>query len=236
MRLLITRAEPGASASAARLRRLGHEVLIEPMLRIEFLPPPPEASDPAALVVTSANAVRAVSQWPAARRWRDLPVLAVGGATAAACREAGFTDIRSASGGADALYDLVRITFNPEAGVILCPVAETPAADLAGRLATAGFFVRTAIAYRAIPATRLSDAARTALANRALDSVLFYSQRGAAAFAGLIAAGDMTGALASVDFFALSAEVVRPLDALSPRSTKIAPRPDEDSLFAALTT
>ena len=88
-KLLLLRPEPGLSASAERARALGLEVIACPLFRVE--PVAWEAPDPAefdALLLTSANAVRLGGLELA--KLRDLPVNAVGEATAAAAREAGF--------------------------------------------------------------------------------------------------------------------------------------------------
>ena len=92
-RLFILRPEPGASDSAARARELGLEPVVAPLFEIEqavWEAPEPGGFD--ALLLTSANAVRYGGE--ALRRLRGLPVHAVGAATAAAARDAGF-DIAS---------------------------------------------------------------------------------------------------------------------------------------------
>ncbi|WP_298213574.1 uroporphyrinogen-III synthase, partial [Acidocella sp.] len=80
MRLLVTRPEPGASATARRLAALGHSPVLLPCLAIT--PLPARLSErPAALIVTSGQAVPAL---PA--RLAGVPVYAVGDATAARLR------------------------------------------------------------------------------------------------------------------------------------------------------
>ena len=92
-RLFILRPEPGASASADSARQKGLEPVTVPLFRIapvEWQRPDPAGFD--ALLVTSANALRCAGDQLA--RLRALPVHAVGEATAAAARHAGF-DIAS---------------------------------------------------------------------------------------------------------------------------------------------
>ena len=87
--LLLLRPEPGLSDSAERARALGLNVICRPLFRVE--PLAWEAPDPAgydALLLTSANAVR--HGGTALDGLRNLPVHAVGAATAAAARAAGF--------------------------------------------------------------------------------------------------------------------------------------------------
>ncbi|MDP9423092.1 MAG: uroporphyrinogen-III synthase [Pseudomonadota bacterium] len=89
-KLLLLRPEPGLSATAERARVLGLEVIACPLFRVE--PVEWAAPDPAgfdALLLTSANAVRHGGM--ELNKLSALPVQAVGAATAAVAREAGFT-------------------------------------------------------------------------------------------------------------------------------------------------
>ena len=88
-KLLLLRPEPGLSESAERARAMGLEVITCPLFRVE--PVEWSAPDPAgydALLLTSANSVRHGGQ--GLEGLKSLPVHAVGAATAAAAKEAGF--------------------------------------------------------------------------------------------------------------------------------------------------
>ncbi len=92
-RLVILRPEPGASATAERARAIGLEPVAMPLFKVEPVAwEAPDAGSFDALLLTSANAVRHGSD--GLQKLRQLPVYAVGEATAAAAREAGF-DIAS---------------------------------------------------------------------------------------------------------------------------------------------
>jgi uroporphyrinogen-III synthase len=97
--LVILRPEPGASATAGEARAMGMTVLAIPLFEVvpvEWSAPDPSQFD--AIVMTSANAVR--HGGAELDRLRRLPVLAVGPATAAAARAAGFTVSAIGEGGA----------------------------------------------------------------------------------------------------------------------------------------
>lgn len=97
-KLVIVRPQPGADQSAARAAGLGLDVVPLPLFAVE--PIEWEVSDPLrfdALVTTSANAFRHGGEGLAALR--SLPVHAVGPATAAAAREAGFAVAEVGEGG-----------------------------------------------------------------------------------------------------------------------------------------
>lgn len=100
--LLVLRPEPGNSATAARGRALGLYVRQVPLFEIVALPwTAPEAGSFDALLLTSANAVRAGGSELARLGPRD--VMAVGAATAAAAQDAGFRVVRRGEQGVDQL-------------------------------------------------------------------------------------------------------------------------------------
>src|ERR1700704_1777136 len=93
VRLLVTRPEPDAERTAAALRSRGHQVEIAALLRIESIPDAELGPGPwSALVVTSANALRALESHPRRAELLGARVFAVGRSTAAAARAAGFLD------------------------------------------------------------------------------------------------------------------------------------------------
>ena len=97
---LVLRPEPGNAATAARLVAAGVVVRRCPLFAttpVAWSPPAAAAHD--ALLLTSANAVRQAGEGLA--RYKHLPVVAVGTATATAAREAGL--IVALTGTADAV-------------------------------------------------------------------------------------------------------------------------------------
>ena len=60
MRLLVTRPDPDGERTADALRVRGHSVLLSALLRMEIVPAVWPDQDYAAVVLTSANAARAV--------------------------------------------------------------------------------------------------------------------------------------------------------------------------------
>ena len=218
-RIWITRAEPGASRTAARLRDMGFEPIIAPLLAIENLTPPvPDLASVAALAFTSLNGVAAFA---ALTRERDRPVFAVGDATAQAARDAGFADVRSASGDLHALARLIASELSE--GVVLIPQAETPAGDFDAALVLAGarhVSIQPLIVYRARPTT--------VAAPTTSDAVLVHSPRAAKILA------EQGGARLSHALTAcISAAAAAPLVALG-LTPAVAQTPDEASLLTIL--
>src|SRR5882724_6752731 len=88
LRALVTRPEEDAAPLAAALAERGIDVTLEPLLAIRPLPEAPiDLAGVQALLFTSANGVRSFAELAGGRDlagWRELPVFAVGNATAAA--------------------------------------------------------------------------------------------------------------------------------------------------------
>lgn len=232
MRLLLTRPRDDAELLAAELRRAGHDVLIEPMLEIRHLPnAAPDLGGVQAVLLTSANGARAFA---AATSRRDLPVCAVGDATARAATAAGFTQVASADGDVAALATLAREQLDPAAGRLLHVAGSTVAGDLSALLGAAGFAVDRAVLYEARQATALSPACRHALRDRGLDAALFFSPRSAAAFVRLADAADLAEACRHLVAFCLSQAVADAAGVVPWRGVNVAVRPTQADLIDLL--
>lgn len=92
--LAVLRPEPGAAATVARIEAEGRRAVRLPLFAVRAVPwGTPKSADYDALLATSANAFR--HGGPDLAQLRALPVHAVGAATAAAARAAGFTVART---------------------------------------------------------------------------------------------------------------------------------------------
>jgi len=228
MRILLTRPEPDNARSAARLRARGHDVILAPLMRGETLAADFDGSF-AAVLITSANAARAVVGHRRFAELSRLPVFTVGDHSAEVARAAGFAEVVSAQG---ALRDLVRLVAARFANARLLYLAgEDRAGDLAAELAEHGITVETAVIYRAVAATALPPEAARALGTNQLDAVLHYSRRSAATLLRLAAAAGAVNTLLGLAHYCLSDEVAVPLREAGAGRITIAPRPGESSLL-----
>jgi uroporphyrinogen-III synthase len=224
-RVWITRAQPGAEASAARVRDRGLEPLVEPLLEMRPLSPEPlDLSGVGALAFTSANAARAFASLSGER---DLPVFAVGTATTAAARMAGFADVRSADGDVSALGELILAQRTAFVGALLHPSAAEPAGDLVGGLAAAGLQALRLALYETV--TR-SPGAALLEALPDLPFVLVHSPRGARALADVLARCPAAGLTA----LCLSPAVTEPLGGAGLVGLRAAAAPREAALMELL--
>ena len=231
-RVLVTRAEPGASATAAKLAALGHQPLLAPMLTIETVAADASLAGVQAVLFTSSNGARAFAR---ATRARELPVYCVGDATADAARAAGFASVFSADGDLNALVTLAAGSLRPNAGKLLHAAGADLAGDLAGALRMRGFDVDIRTYYRALTSPRLPDVVEKALSDSssAIDAVLFHSARAAAAFVTL---AKQREGLARIDALCLSEAVAEPVRTMVWRRVLVAGQPQEQALLLLLPT
>jgi uroporphyrinogen-III synthase len=233
MRLLVTRPEPDNARTAEALRARGHDVTLAPVLRVAPEPDADLGDGPwAAVLITSANAARAVADHPRKDTCLRVPAICVGRRSAEAARAAGFADVVSADGDAGGLARLVaaRAPNRP----LLWLAGEDRAGDLAAALAPHGIAVHTVVIYRAVAATILPADVRAALAGGAIDGVLHYSRRSADAFEAIAMAAGIDLKSLPTKHYCLSAQVAAPLRQLGVDTLVVAARPDEAALFALL--
>jgi uroporphyrinogen-III synthase len=228
VRMLVTRPEPDASDTAARLRALGIEPVVVPLLAYAALPTPlPGSKGFAAMVVTSGNALRALKERGDIGALGDLTLYCVGDRTAAAARSLGFTKVASASGDA---RDLVSLVAGAEPrGPLLYPAARDRAGDLGKALARHGLMVITTEVYEMAPLKALPASVAAELADGAIAAGLFYSRRTAETFAAL------TGDLAErnrLGVLCLSEAVAAPLIGAHFVRVGLADHPSEEAMMS----
>ena len=229
--VLLTRPKADAEESAALLAARGFDTIIAPLLDIAIRAETPPLAGVQALLITSANGIRAFAQRSLRR---DLAVFAVGEASARAARELGFEAVESANGDVDDLAALVRRRLQPQAGRLLHPAGSTVAGDLAAQLSHSGFGVRRYVAYTARSAHALPAAARHALKEGAVSAVLLYSPRTATIFRNLIDHAGHARDCHVVEALCLSSAVAKALAPLAFGRIRIAERPEQAALFALL--
>ena len=231
MRVLITRPLPDGERTAAALRATGHEVLLAPLMQVRQVPAT-LTGNWSAVIITSANALRVLSAAQLAPLLK-LPLYAVGDRSAEAAREAGFPEVRSAQGDADALIRLIAERYANEPAPHLYLAGVDRAADIEAALARKGIKVATIEVYRTMT-TGFPPELIAAIEQRKIDAAFHFSRRSAENFViGAKTAGLATQALA-LRHLCLSAQVAEPLTAAGARDVAIARRPDETSLLALL--
>lgn len=232
-RLLLTRPEEDSIGLRDALTDMGVDSVIAPLMQIANIPGPDiDTATLQGFLVTSANGVRALA---ARTNNRDLPVYAVGDATARAARDIGFGSVTSASGDVDDLAILVIHACDPGDGAFYHAVGTVTAGDLSGRLTAARFEMVREKIYEAKTVDQLPANAAMALASGSIDGVVIYSPRTAQTFVERVAAAGLIMILAEVQLFALS-ENVRDAAGNAWDETIVAEMPTQESLLNAIRT
>jgi uroporphyrinogen-III synthase len=239
MAILVTRPDPDNEATAARLRAKGFEVLLAPMLRLEPVPFHDDGKARyGAIVVTSANALRAVESHLKSGPLLKLPLFAVGEHTASVARSFGFEEVISAAGDAKALRDCVLAAVKSKrlkkTSALLYLAGADLARDLSGELGEMGFTVATKTTYRMVPLPKLPRETCDAFAANRIEAVLHYSKRSARAFLDLARAAGVEISALSVPQFCISAEVATVVREAGATQVAAAVSPDENALLALL--
>ena len=202
----VLRPEPGNARTAAAVEAMGLTAIRLPLFTtfpVEWSPPEAAAYD--AIVATSANAFRHGGD--GLRALTSLPVLAVGAATAAAARAAGFT---------------VATTGERDAAALVAGVVGR-LLHLAGREHRPVAGAATRVVY-AVDEVVIDDASAATLAGQV---ALLHSPRAAARFATLVPA-DMRGTIR----LATLSDAVAAAAGSGWRSVVAAPVPRDDALLA----
>ena len=221
--LWITRALPGADATAARVRELGIAPIVAPLLEVRAIAAADlDLTGVSALVFTSANAVAAFA---ARSPERALRVFAVGDATAAAARAQRFSSVLSAQGDVGALASALAARRRELSGVILYPAAAEPAQDLAGALAAVGLQVRQTAVYETVAVAPPGTFAERL---HEIDGVLLHSAKAAQGLARFLKANPAPQLIA----YCLSRQIARALGRAALAQTLSAPQPNETALLS----
>jgi len=232
MRLLVTRPDPDGERTAGALRARGHSVLLSPLLRMEIVPATWPDQDYAAVVLTSANAARAIQVHAQRGRLTLLPVFAVGPHTAEAAYKVGFSDVQCANGDNEDLAKLLSTRFGLDDPPILYLASEDRAGDL--ELVPSAAEVITAVVYRMAKTQSFSAEVISALSERQIDGVLHYSRRSAQAYVHCAGAAGITDQALGPTHYCLSQQVAGPLAVAGAVGIQIAPRPNETALIELL--
>ncbi len=239
MAVLVTRPHPDDEATAGALRARGFEVLQAPMLRFEPVPFHDDADARyGAIIVTSANALRAIAPHLAGSRLLKLPLFAVGEHTASAAGDAGFSEVMTAKGDAAALRDLVLATVKSKqlkkASPLLYLAGADLARDLSGELGEKGFTVVTQTTYRMVPAASLPREVCDAFVANRIEAVLHYSRRSARAFLDAARSCGVEISALALPQCCISSAVASILRDAGATQVTAAAQADENALFEAL--
>lgn len=206
MRILVTRPAEDAPKFIAALEAKGHSAVWMPALVLRNSPGPDiELNRYQAVVITSANAIRALAQRTTDRQ---ALLICVGDASAATARELGFQRVQRSGGeGVAGLVGILTTALQPTKGPILYPSAQDVAGNLQKDAAALGFTVDRQIVYAMEPAAAIPDEARAALTSGTLDAATYFSARSVTAALRAATAAGLHAGLARLPALCLSRAV-----------------------------
>jgi uroporphyrinogen-III synthase len=218
----VTRTAPGAEATAARLRALGYEAIAEPLLTVRFVAGAMVNLDKiGAIAFTSVNGVTGFIRRSLER---GRTVYAVGAATAAAARAAGFSRVLSTEGDVATLAAGIAARRWELSGAVLHAAATEPSGDLVGALDAHGIKARHLPVYETIPAPPPEELVEMI---PSLTAVTVHSAKAARLLAAILADHPARKLRACC----LSRAVARPLMRAPVGQLSAAARPTEDALI-----
>ena len=239
MSILVTRPHPDNTTTAENLRARGHVVLLAPVLKFEPVAFHDEnEAGYGAIIVTSANAIRAVAPQLRDLGLAELPLFAVGEHTASVAREFGFMEVIVAGGDAASLRDKVmqgaRDKVLKKKSTLLYLAGADMSRDLGGELGAEGFSVVTQTTYRMVPVKILPREVCEGFAAHGIEAVLHYSRRSARAFLDAARDEGVEISALAIPQCCLSETVASVLRDAGASQVLVAATPDENALFDAL--
>lgn len=233
MRIWVTRPFEDAGGLRAQLIAQGHDVVLEPLLKIEnFHDEPIELDDAQALVATSRNALRALAGRPEEDACKSMPLFVVGRGTAQVAEAMGFETVIEGPSTASALLGLILNAANINDGAIVHLSAENVAYNLCEELRHLGYHVFQPILYRAIQAETLSDTLLHSIKTGRIEGVMLLSGRTAEAYANIMKSKELLGFSKHIVHYCLSEAVLARLAPLQPINSKTSSAPNIDEMLA----
>lgn len=229
--IVVTRAEPGASETAATLTGFGLEVIKTPALRIETHPlqadwPPSEGEF---VIFTSANGVHAYIEagWST-----DHFAVCVGPATTAAAADAGFENLMNTDGNADHLVEGILDSFDPATTPFVHYANDAAAGDVCNKLTAAGYHARFVPLYGAVPIDWSEVGALLSVGLGEQSAILVHSAKAAKVVNDWLNEGQI--ATESLLLVAISERAAAPLNHRAWHCVQTAEHPNEMKLIEAL--
>lgn len=233
MRVLVTRPQPGASRTMRRLQGLGFEPILLPLTETVALPVDASAvgDNAVAVAITSANAVRHAPKGLIAAL-AALPCHAVGARTAEAARAAGFLSVSKGPGDAEKLAEVIVAGLSGKAIVYLTGRVRFPAFET--RLRQASVEVRAIETYDTVFLNYSDDEICARLSGQAVDAMLLYSAKAAAALHTLVNRPELRDLFENARVFALSERIAGTFGDGAGKKIVVAREPHEEALLELL--
>ncbi len=230
--VLVTRPDEEGLALANQLKTIGIEPLLEPMLIVENLPVDDLSYDKTqAYIITSANSIKALLKL---KPDMEIPLFAVGNASAVTARNSGFKTVYSADGDADDLAKLVDDILSPNEGDLLYITGKTQSGNLVQKLSSLGFGCREVFVYETIPRRSLSRPTVAAIKNDKVGTILLYSSKTAEVVVTLIRKSRLVRQCKKITIICLSEGIASVAKELQWYNVLVSDKPTQESMLDLL--
>ena len=230
--VLVTRPDEEGLALANQLKTVGKKTLLEPMLIVENLPVKDLSYDKTqAYVITSANSIKALLNL---RPDLEIPLFAVGNASAIVARKSGFKTVYSADGDSDDLAKLVDDILNPSEGDLLYISGKTQSGNLFKKLSSLGFGCREVFVYETIPRKSLSPETVAAIKNDQVDTILLYSSKTAEVLIKLVRKSRLVRQCKKITIICLSKGIANVAKSLNWYNVLVSDKPTQEGMLGLL--
>jgi uroporphyrinogen-III synthase len=230
MKLLLTRPERDAGATAARLVVLGYEVIVAPITEIVTTGNEIPSADFTAVLATSGNALRALDA-ESILLLQDAPLHCVGEKTAKIARDLGFRYVVVGGGSGKKLVEDINAIYPPRSRLLY--LTGSPRKPIVEQgLRASGFAVTSVELYRAQPVADWPGQWRAHIEEA--NVALHFSR---ASVDMLLDCAEKAGLLPNfrgMRHLCLSEDVASPLKALGIPSIEVASQASEDHLIAII--
>ena len=232
MRVLVTRPGKDGQDLVRILGDLGIDTMLEPLLTIRNLNTSSLNTEGVqAYVSTSANGINALIN---TNPDYNIPLFAVGDATAVTARMGGFKTVHSASGDVSALANLVADILEPSGGSLIHATSSSNTGDLKKKLEKNGFKYRKELVYETEAAKSLSPETVSALKAGSIDAILLYSPQTAEILIQLLRKFRLVRPCKNIRAICLSQAIAAKIEAMSWEEIRVAKLPTQDALLNCL--
>ena len=230
--VLVTRPDEEGLELANQLKTIGIEPLLEPMLIVENLPVDDLSYDKTqAYIITSANSIKALLKL---KPDMEIPLFAVGNASAVTARNSGFKTVYSADGDADDLAKLVDDILSPKEGDLLYITGKTQSGNLVQKLSSLGFGCHEVFVYETIPRRSLSRSTVAAIKNDKVGTILLYSSKTAEVIVTLIRKSRLVRQCKKITIICLSEGIASVAKKLKWYNVLVSDKPTQESMLDLL--
>ncbi len=233
--MLVTRPEPAAARTAARLAAGGHVPILLPLAEtvgVAAVLDPADAVAATAVAATSANALRHAAP-DLLRPILDRPLYAVGRRTAEAATAAGFADVVAGAGDAAELAATL-VERAPRGALVVYLCGRVRRAEFERGLGEGGLSVVAVETYDTPVLVHASEAVLARLSGMPVDAVLVYSARAGAAVSALARRKELGHLFGTARFLCISRRAAAELRGVDAARIAVAERPEEEALTALL--